>query len=170
MRSTQRSGHHARDDLTGEHKIGDAGQLVVLVLFFAAWLTDPIFPEYSTTLNNFMDGYIRVPIGILLLIGAGVLAWKSYQIVFGEVREIPAVIRKGVYNHIRHPMYVSEIILYGGLLLIDMSVIALIILALAIMFFRIICRYEEKLLLERFGEDYRLYMREVPMWVPRIIG
>jgi protein-S-isoprenylcysteine O-methyltransferase Ste14 len=29
-------------------------------------------------------------------------------------------------------------------------------------------RYEERLLLKRFGDDYSSYMRDVGMWVPRL--
>lgn len=51
-------------------------------------------------------------------------AKTTLSIVFGEVREKPAVIR--------------------------------------------ICKYEEKLLVARFGDDYKSYMRDVPMLFPRL--
>jgi protein-S-isoprenylcysteine O-methyltransferase Ste14 len=31
-----------------------------------------------------------------------------------------------------------------------------------------IAKFEEKLLLARFGDDYEKYLREVPMWLPRL--
>ena len=104
--------------------------------------------------------------GVALLILSGYLARTSLNIVFSEVRSEPAVIRDRIYKYLRHPMYVSEILLYLGLLLINLSIIAAIVWLAAIVFLYFICRYEEKLLLERFGADYEQYMREVPMWVP----
>ncbi|MBC8478191.1 DUF1295 domain-containing protein, partial [bacterium] len=93
-------------------------------------------------------------------------AWTSIRIVFGEVREQPAVIRQGVFNLVRHPMYLSEILLYLGLLLLSLSLAATFVWLLAIIFLHFISRHEEKLLLERFGNEYARYLHEVPMWIP----
>ncbi len=39
---------------------------------------------------------------------------------------------------------------------------------IAIGFLHYISRYEERLLLVRFGEEYEQYIQEVPMWIPRL--
>ena len=158
--------HHNRADLTGEHKLGDAGQMILAILFIGVWLSDTFIFKYSTGLNEYILLAVRLPVGIILLILSGYLARASMKIVFGEVRTEPAVIRDRIYKYLRHPMYVSEILLYLGLLLINLSIIAAIVWLAAIVFLYFICRYEEKLLLERFGADYEQYMREVPMWIP----
>jgi protein-S-isoprenylcysteine O-methyltransferase Ste14 len=90
------------------------------------------------------------------------------RIVFGEVRETPSVIRKGVFGLVRHPIYLSEVLLYLGLFMLTMSLAAGAILPGAAAFLHYLSRYEERLLLKRFGDDYRSYMREVGMWVPRL--
>jgi protein-S-isoprenylcysteine O-methyltransferase Ste14 len=89
-------------------------------------------------------------------------------IVFNEVRETPGVMRKGVFGVVRHPIYYSEILLYLGLLLLRTSLAAAVIWIIAIGFLHFISRYEEKLLVERFGDDYRQYMKDVPMYFPRL--
>lgn len=160
--------HDQRDDLTGEHKIGDIGQIVIVLLFAVIWIADTFFLSYTTYLNQYIHLAIRIPCGAVVLIIAGYLARKSTSIVFGEKREVPAVIRKGVFGVIRHPMYLSEILLYLGLLIMSMSLAALGVWIIAIGFLYYICRYEEKLLVARFGEDYERYMQEVPMCFPRL--
>ena len=160
--------HHNRDDLAGEHKFGDAGQATIAILFFLVWFFDTFVYEYTTKLNEIIPNAVRAPIGIIILIVAGYLAISTLRIVFKEVREVSEVIRKGAYNYCRHPMYLSEILLYIGLLLISMSLAAFIVLLLGIGFLYFICRYEERLLLDHFGDEYRQYMREVPMWIPRL--
>jgi protein-S-isoprenylcysteine O-methyltransferase Ste14 len=77
------------------------------------------------------------------------------------------VIRKGVFGVIRHPVYLSEILLYLGFLMLSLSMAAAGVWAITILFLHYISKYEEKLLLSRFGDDYTKYIQEVPMWLPR---
>lgn len=167
-RHNHRKHHHNRPDLAGEHKWGDAGQLAFALFFGVVWVMDTFILKLTTFLNPIVPGFIRGPIGIVFLILAGFLAWKGLAIVFGEERETPGVIRKNVFSVIRHPIYMSEILLYLGLIMLSLSLAAAGVMVLAVIFFHLISRYEEKLLLEFFGEDYKQYMQDVPMWFPRL--
>jgi len=165
---TQKKAHQHRSDLTGEHTVGDAGQLVLACLFAATWILDTFFLKYTTFLNTHVPIGIRIPLGVVLLVLSGYLAKTGLSIVFGEKREKPGVIRKGVFNAVRHPIYLSEILLYLGFLVLSISLAAVFVWVIAIVFLHFISRYEESLLLDRFGEAYEQYMREVPMWIPRL--
>ncbi len=162
----QREAHQHRDDLVGEHAVGDAGQLVLACLFAATWLADTFFFKYTTFLNQYVPLGARIPSGVVLLILSGYLAKTGMSIVFGEERDKPGVIRRSVFNVVRHPIYLSEILLYLGLLMLSISLAAAVVWVMAIGFLHYISRYEERLLLARFGEEYEQYMREVPMWIP----
>lgn len=159
---------HQRDDLTGEHRWGDAGQIICALLFFGVWITDSFFLMYTTQLNEVVSPLVRKPIGFLLLCVASYFAWSGLMIVFGEVREKPSVIRKGVFGLVRHPIYLSEVFLYLGLFMLNMSLTAGVVWIGASVFLYYLSRYEERLLLDRFGKDYESYMRDVGMWIPRI--
>ena len=111
---------------------------------------------------------VRKPIGYAILCISACFAWSGLSIAFGEVRNEPSVIRKGVFGFVRHPIYLSEVLLYLGLLMIRVSLAAAVIWIVASGFLYYLSRYEEKLLLERFGEDYEIYMRDVGMWLPRL--
>ncbi len=156
-----------RDDLTGEHAFGDAGQLILFILFLAVWITDAFIFKYSTLLNDYIPFAVKLPLGVVVLIIAAYLAWAGLTIVFGEVRGKPRVIRKGVFGIVRHPIYISEILLYLGVLLLNTSLAGLAVWIIIIAFSHYISRYEEKLLLARFGDEYKQYMRDVPMYLPR---
>ena len=156
-----------RKDLTGEHVIGDAGQLILACLFAAVWIVDTFFLETTTFLNQYIHLAVRIPLGVVFLVLAGYLANTGLSIVFGEKRDTPAVIRKSVFNVVRHPIYLSEILLYLGFLIMSISLAAVIVWIIAIVFLYQISRHEEKLLTARFGEDYERYMAEVPMLIPR---
>lgn len=160
--------HKGRDDLAGEHTAGDAGQGILALLFAAVWVLDTFFLQYTTVLNDFVPLWVRVPLGCVVLAVAGYLARTGLAVVFGEKREVPGVIREGVFSRVRHPIYLSEILLYSGCLMLSLSLAAAGVLLAAIAFLHYISRHEEQLLLARFGEDYERYMRDVPMWIPRL--
>ena len=160
--------HQHRDDLTGEHKSGDMGQIIFACVFAAVWVSDAFFLQYSTLLNQYVPFLVRLPISITLLALAAYLSLSGVRTVFGEKRSTPAVIRKGVFGMVRHPIYLGEILLYLGLFARHMSLAALGVLIAVAVFLHYISRYEEKLLVERFGKDYQDYMQSVPMWIPRL--
>ena len=166
--SAHRRSTRDRDDLAGEHALTDAGQLVLAILFAAAWVADSFWLEYTTFLNAYVPQWIRLPPGFALIIVSAYLARTGLSIVFGEEREEPCVIRNSVFGVVRHPVYLSEMLLYAGLLLISMSLAAGAVLLAAIVFLHRVSRHEERLLLSRFGEEYERYMRDVPMWLPRL--
>ena len=166
--SSSQDNFRERQDLTGEHKVGDAGQTILAVLFFAVYILDGFVFKWTTFLNSQISAWLRIPVGFLLLILAGYLARSGIKIVFGEVRQKPGVIREGVFKWMRHPIYLGEILLYAGLLCLNLSLAAGVVWIMIIIFLNAISRYEERLLLDRFGEDYRRYMQEVGMWLPRV--
>jgi protein-S-isoprenylcysteine O-methyltransferase Ste14 len=92
---------------------------------------------------------------------------SGLRTVFGEIRETSSVIRKGVFSAVRHPVYLGEILLYQGACIISMSLISYAVALAAAVFLFYLARFEEAMLLRRFGDDYRRYMREVGMFVPR---
>ena len=160
--------HRHRDDLTGEHAFGDAGQLIFFLLFLAVWITDSFFFKYSSFINDHIPLAAQITPGVIVLIAAGYLARTGLRIVFSEVREEPHVIRQGVSGVLRHLVYIGEILLYLGLLLFRTSLAAAAVWIITIAFLHYISRYEEKLLLKRFGKEYEQYMRDVPMYLPRL--
>jgi protein-S-isoprenylcysteine O-methyltransferase Ste14 len=158
---------HHRDDLAGEHGFSDAGQGIIFIIFMAVWITDIIF-HYS----NFPAGHIPLPVkltlGIVCILTAGYLSYTGMRLVFGEVRKSPRVIRESVFGVVRHPIYLGEVMLYLGLLFFSTSLSAVGVWIVAIGFLYYISKYEEKLLVKMFGEEYQRYMKEVGMFFPRL--
>jgi protein-S-isoprenylcysteine O-methyltransferase Ste14 len=160
--------HAHREDLTGEHKYGDAGQFILMVVFLAVWVLDNFVFHYTTFLNDDIPLPVQLILGVMLVLAAFFLARAGMRIVFGKVREIPGVIREGVFKWMRHPIYFSEILFYLGLLFFRTSLAAAAVWIIAIVFLTYISRYEEKLLVTRFGDNYKAYMKDVGMFLPKI--
>ena len=165
---TDREGRDERKDLAGEHTFSDTGQLLLLFIFLTAWIVDSFVFSYSTFISEYIPLYAKIPLSVILLVSAGYLARTGLKIVFGEIREEPSVIRKGVFGIVRHPIYLGSILFYLGLLVLTFSIIAIAIWILIVAFYCCISKHEEKLLLEKFSKDYEEYKKEVPMLIPRI--
>lgn len=81
-----------------------------------------------------------------------------------------ALLRNGIYGVVRHPRYLSAgiglmasflIVNYAGLYVLAVSVVVPGYLALIL---------EERELVDRFGDAYRQYQRDVPQLIPRLRG
>ena len=129
---------------------------------------DTFFIRRTVFLNQQIPVYFRIPLAVMLLILAFYLARTGLRTVFGGVSKETGVIREGVFNIVRHPIYLSEILLYLGFLMLSLSLAALIVWLIACIFLHCISRIEERLLVDRFGDEYSQYMEEVPMWFPRL--
>ena len=162
----QHERHANRNDLAGEHRLGDTFQLVFLFLFLALWILDSFVFRYSTFLAGSIPVAIRWAAGILLLGLSLYLSRAGLKLIFGEIREKPFVITKGAFSLVRHPIYLGSILFYGGLFCLTLSLLSAGLWILIIVFYRYISGYEEKLLINRFGEEYLAYREKVPMLFP----
>jgi len=60
------------------------------------------------------------------------------------------VINKGVFRFVRHPMYLAAILLYLSFLIFKLSLAALLVWIVSLLFYHLIARHEEKLLLDYY--------------------
>ncbi|MFC1528102.1 methyltransferase family protein [Candidatus Neomarinimicrobiota bacterium] len=158
--------HSNRKDLIGEHGYGDLGQMLLLIIFLIVWISDSFFLEYSTLSLDAIPNILRLIYGLPILLISGIFAKYGLGIVFGEVREKPEVIEKGVFKIVRHPIYLGSILLYLGLILLTCSIASAILWIIIIIFYFYISKYEEKLMIKEFGKKYTNYMERVPMLIP----
>lgn len=146
---------------------------VVVPLLLIA--TNPINPLWG----------LPFPINLLLVITAVMLIalglWLFYatnrlfatigQGTLAPWDETQRLVVRGIYRHVRNPMIsgvfavlLGEMLLFGSpALLIWCAIFA----AVNLIYMPLV---EEPGLEARFGEDYRLYKRHVPRWLPRRRG
>jgi len=87
-----------------------------------------------------------------------------------ELREQHALVKNGVYRHIRHPMYTSFFLLgIAQFLLLPNWLVGLAGVAGAGILFAFRVAREERMMLESFGDEYRAYMAHTKRIVPWII-
>ena len=159
--------HPGHEHLTGEHRWGDTLQLIFLAIFLGIWVTDSFVFHYSDGLAEHVR-YVRLALALLVLIFAWWLARSGMRAVFGTKRDKPEVIQTGPFRFVRHPIYLGAILLYLGLVIFTLSLASAAFLIVIIAGYIYIARYEERILTEAFGEDYREYMKKTGMLFPRL--
>lgn len=84
-----------------------------------------------------------------------------------EIREGHKLVRHGVYAYMRHPVYSAIILEFVGMNLVAnayWTLLATVLLYFPLLGVRLV--QEEKVLIEKFGDDYRRYREEVRAVVP----
>lgn len=137
--------------------------LIFAVLMFSMDRAFPFFRAIASPVADF--DYVLIGLGVLLiLVAAGLFKWRKTTVnPFGE----PAVVvREGVYRFSRNPMYLGMLLILLGFGVWLGNMLALL---LAPGFVWVMTRWyilrEEQLLESRFGEEYRIYRRQVRRWI-----
>jgi len=112
-------------------------------------------------------------IGILFIILGGIVTvtGRAQLSRFGSgiihIEDDHALITTGVYKYIRHPIYAGGLL---GIVGIYMSFRSLLTLTSVTVIYFLIMRhrisYEEKMLIEEFGDQYTDYMKKTKKMIP----
>ena len=100
-----------------------------------------------------------------IIAGTGICLLIYTVIILSTNNKKDSIISSGLYKIVRHPLYLSGIILGIGLVLLSLSASSLSQLIEAVL--GIIClffasRTEDNYNIEKFGNQYKEYMRKVP--------
>lgn len=113
---------------------------------------------------GFIIFYLGVAIYNLTLLVAG----KHLRPAPSGMHEEHKLVTNGPFRLIRHPLYVSYLLIVAGLSLILLSYWLLIPALCVIAGIYPTAKAEEETLTEQFGEEYAEYKRRVSMFVPRL--
>ena len=96
-----------------------------------------------------------------------------YIIRGGSKRRVYAkdLVTTGMFSHCRNPLYVGNILIIAGMGVMADSLLFTAIVLPAFMFaYQAIVRAEEAFLMDKFGDAFRDYMRDVNRWIPSLSG
>lgn len=151
----------------GEHPWSDSGQLFALAIFIIIWAVDSFWLKLTTLSSGIIPNVIRLAIAIAIWILAGWLMKASHHIVHAENRST-GVISTGAFRFVRHPLYLSTLLVYLGFVMLSLSLAAFVIWLVIFLFYDYIAAYEERLLVEKFGDNYRNYQHQTSRWLPKL--
>jgi len=84
----------------------------------------------------------------------------------GNFENTSVIVKTGLYKYIRHPLYLSLLLLGTGAMLKNPAVIQLIVGVINLIAIWFTARIEENEMIARFGNAYRDYMKETRMFIP----
>ena len=146
-------------------------------LLFVGMLLVPIIYSVSSWLDfaNYTLPLWASWLGVGILTGALLVFWRAHADLglnwspSLEIREKHELITRGIYGIIRHPMYASQILwVIAQPLILQNWVAGWLNLLIFIPFYFLRVGAEEKMMLEKFGDQYRAYMQKVGAVFPKI--
>lgn len=109
-----------------------------------------------------------IMIGIVLIL-AGIIIWLFAVVKSKITQEIidNKLVKTGIYSYIRHPIYSAFLFISTGLTFLSQNIF---LFFLPILYWIILTigmkKTEEKWLLEKFGDEYIEYSKEVNRFIP----
>ena len=142
------------------------------VLLPAEWLLPPIL--IALGIGEIAASWLPLRVAGLAVgvAGAVLLTWSSvvlgrFMIHEAAVREDHALIERGPYRFVRHPVYAGYLALLLGSGVASLNVCLLLIWPVSLLGILIQAASEEQLLIVKFGQDYERYVERVGRLVPR---
>ena len=120
---------------------------IVVLAFLMIFLAKPPWTPWRIL------GLVLAVFGLTMLTVARVQLGNAFSIR----PQATMLVTHGIYRRIRHPVYVFSAIGIAGLLLYINRPKLLVILAIIVPMQVVRARREERVLEERFGEEYRVY-------------
>lgn len=104
---------------------------------------------------------------LLLFLGIGVFA-KGWRQLY-RARQEQRLARGGLYDLVRHPQYTGLFLaLFGEGVVHWPTIFSVAVLPIIVLAYSLLARREEQQMVARFGDEYREYQRQVPMFLPRM--
>ena len=131
------------------------------------WLPAPLV-FYALNETRPLGVYTGVGVALMAL-GEAIRLWGVSHIGLparARDAEVRKLVYTGPYELTRNPLYIGNIIIFGGLGMATQGpLLAVIFLVFFSLYFNLIVRFEEEFLERRLGEIYRSYLNRVPRWL-----
>ena len=138
---------------------------LVLLLFLpyadrhSLWVWRAAWPRYAGLALCAVGGLVRL--AALRQLGPQFSAYVTLQ-------PGHALVQEGIYGSIRHPLYLSLLLVPTGTAMVFASWLALPIFAASVIFVADRIGQEERLLAETFGAEFRAYQKRTKMLLPGV--
>ena len=142
--------------------------IIYVVLVFAGVLH--FLDEFLFPLRFSFDSYLQMLGVVLTAFGYFFFTWsviaRGRYATAWNMSENHKLVTWGPYRYVRHPSYLSYFVMFFGLFFIWLSWIALIPIVAILGYLQIVDE-EERMLVQRFGDEYLAYQKKVGRFFPK---
>ncbi len=147
-------------------------QIVITVASMGWLLTYLIAPQWIAWSQVELPQWMRFAGAGLAAVAIGLFIWMFKHLganvtATAQTRPDARLVTSGPYRWIRHPMYVFGLIWFLAIVVLTASWFIAITGTAGFSFLLIRCQREEANLIEKFGDEYRAYMRRTGRFFPR---
>ncbi|RJQ52428.1 MAG: isoprenylcysteine carboxylmethyltransferase family protein [Nitrospiraceae bacterium] len=100
----------------------------------------------------------------LVFLGFAIM-WNGWKLVHGAKGKL---VTGGPYAYVRHPQYSGLFIIMIGMLIQWPTIITALMFPVLVFVYYRLSKREESEMINMFGNDYKRYMEETPMFVPKL--
>jgi len=165
------------DSISDDLDTNTVYNLILLGLFiFHPFLVVLAFKENQILIESYFplwnEAYVSVTGILLIMIGGIVTVIGRAQISrFGsgilQIEDDHSLITTGIYEYIRHPIYAGGLLGIMGIYMAFRSLLTLTVVTILYFFImRHRISFEEEMLLEEFGDEYKNYMKKTKKLIP----
>lgn len=109
---------------------------------------------------------VAMVIGYAIVFSGATLVADGWRRVHRGRRE-GHLVTDGVYARMRHPQYTGLfLIVFGEGVVHWPTIVSVVAFPIIVIAYTMLARREERQMLEQFGDEYREYLRQVPMFIP----
>jgi len=134
---------------------------ILFLMNYRSWFLDPFSPVHILSWLLLMLSIYPVTAGFILL--------KKVGKPDSNFENTSVLVQSGIYAYIRHPLYLSVLLLGTGIMLKDVSPVQLLLGTINFIALIFTALMEEKEMIMKFGDEYRTYMKNTKMFIPFII-
>jgi protein-S-isoprenylcysteine O-methyltransferase Ste14 len=128
-------------------------------------LIPTIFPMWDSVFLSYLGILVLIVGGLFTVMGRAQLSKFGSGVL--HIEEGHKLVTTGIFRYIRHPIYAGGLIGIVGLLLTFRSVVMLLVFStLYFLVLRHRLLFEEEMLTEEFGEEYRKYVKRTKRLIP----
>lgn len=144
--------------------------LIFISIFLIGLILDylyqiSLFPVDERSSVLLLPGYIIIFVS-LVIVGISIRTLKRHNTTHKVNRPTTTLVKDGIFQYSRNPIYLSVFILFAGISLIINSIIMLLLIIPLFLILREgVVKREEKYLELKFGKEYAVYKNSVRRWI-----
>ncbi|MDX1797641.1 MAG: isoprenylcysteine carboxylmethyltransferase family protein [Candidatus Lokiarchaeia archaeon] len=136
------------------------------IIFILLWFLDSQVFRFSTFLNKYAPPLIRLILFIIVFAISIAFIILYHRKLFKKHQPSNNLITNGILRYVRNPMYFGILLIYVAFLILSISLIGIGLFIVVFLVYNWMVNYEEKILEDIFGDEYREYKSKVPKWIP----